>query len=357
MGYRMSRNKAWLALAAAGALFMSGCGGGESSAVDGDGSKVVALEKDKVTIILGTQGAVQLAPEYVAAAKGFWKDEGLEVNVTETESGATTAIAAVVSGSAFSACTGTASASAAIEEGAPIKMMTLALVGSTSVWVARSEFLQKKGYEESWPVEKKLAMFENSTLGMFAPGDSTQLTAMFLLKHHGLSSDGVKFQAVRNAAGAIAGMKRGAIDGMSTPREIAAQMEAQGGGVEIVDYATDVPFYGRYPGLTCSINAGSVKDAPETVKAFVRGLTKATEFVKSHPDETKQILLGLPGFTAESIDAALPALQRARPDSPLFGPEHYAAFQEFQTAVGRAVTKSYEDAVESGLVKTALGAG
>ena len=352
MEYRMSRSKAWFA-AAAGALLMSSCGVADS-APDGDGSDK-GLERDKVTIILGVQGAVQLAPEYVAAEEDFWKDEGLEVKVTETESGATTAIAAVVSGSAFAACTGTASASAAIAEGAPIRMLTLALVGSTSVWVASDDFLNEQGYQESWSVEQKLAMFEGSTLGMFAPGDSTQLTAMFLLRHHGLDPDDVKFQALRNASGAVAGMKRGVISGMSAPREVVAQMEEQGVGRAIIDYAEDVPFFQTYPGLVCSINKDSVEDEPEIVKAFVRGLTEATAFVKANADETKEILLGLPGFTEESIDAALPAMQRQRPDSPLFGPEHYEAFQAFQEAIGRPISVSYEDAVESALVSGAVG--
>jgi len=308
------------------------------------------VSKEELTVIMGTQGAVQLASEYIAADQGYWEKEGLNVTITETESGATTAIAAVVSGSAFSACTGIASAASAIEQGAPIKLLTLAALGSTSVLVGSKAFLESKGYQENWSVKQKLEMLEGSTMGMFAPGDSTQKTSIFLLKHHDVDSNAVEFLALRNQSGALAGMQQNSIAAMSAPRELVGQIEALGVGRTIVDYEKDIPFFDTFPGLVCVVSDGSIEREPETVEAFVRGLAAATAFVKANGDQTKELLLDLPGFKPEAVEAAFTAMQRQTPTNLAITTDHYDAFLTFQETIGSPVSVPYEDAVESAIV-------
>jgi len=74
----MRSRRLWLAgLAVLVGLLVAGCGGGESKSSEGGGGKRL----EKVTLQLKWVTQAQFAGYYAAKEKGFYKEEGLEVNI------------------------------------------------------------------------------------------------------------------------------------------------------------------------------------------------------------------------------------------------------------------------------------
>src|SRR3954470_1855389 len=127
-----------IAAVAALALGLTSCGDdGGSPAGSGDHGL------GKATIVLGGK-VITWAPAYVAVCQGYFKDHGLDVSLTVSPQGTTSAIAGLVSGDALAALTGAPPAVAPIREGAPVQMLFNASLGYSVQVVGSKKMLAAK---------------------------------------------------------------------------------------------------------------------------------------------------------------------------------------------------------------------
>jgi len=168
-------NAKWLAFAFAGAI-----------------STTAVAETVKITI--PNYGA-NFAPVMIAEDKGYFKEEGLNVEVIV--SGGGTATAALISGD-VQYSSSPASAMSAILKGAPLKVT---LVG------------QVRPNYQIWsfdPAVTRIEDLKGKSLAVISRGDSQEMSARLFLRSRGFSNDDVGFNAMGPGAGRLASMTTGA---------------------------------------------------------------------------------------------------------------------------------------------------
>jgi ABC-type nitrate/sulfonate/bicarbonate transport system substrate-binding protein len=149
---------------------------------------------DTVKITIPNYGA-NFAPVMIAEDKGYFKDEGLDVQVVV--SGGGTATAALISGD-IQYSSSPASAMSAILKGAPLKVT---LVG------------QVRPNYQIWsfdPTVTKVEDLKGKSLAVISRGDSQEMSARLFLKSRGFSNDDVGFNPLGPGPARLAAMTNGA---------------------------------------------------------------------------------------------------------------------------------------------------
>ena len=133
----------------------------------------------------------------VALHRGFFKQEGLEVEIIRMN--ANVAVAALVSGDIGYTMIFGSIVRAALR-GLPVRVTASFIDGSTHALLARPEFLSVKD-------------LKGKTLGIQAHGASDHLAAFMMLRHHGINPEKeIKTVALGPAAARFAALKEGVVD-------------------------------------------------------------------------------------------------------------------------------------------------
>jgi len=188
------------------------------------------LEKKDVHIAVGGKNAFYYLPLTIAEQLGYFKDEGLEVKISDF-AGGSAALRAVVGGSAEVV-------SGAYEH-------TISLQGKKQYF--RAFVLQGRLPQIALGLSKaKAAQFHSFKdlkglkIGVSAPGSSTHNLVKQLLTKAGLDPEkDVAIVGVGIGAGAIAAMKNGQIDGVSNTDPVMTKLEMDGTIKVVADTRTD----------------------------------------------------------------------------------------------------------------------
>jgi NitT/TauT family transport system substrate-binding protein len=233
------------------------------------------LEKQKITLAVGGKNLFYYLPLTIAERKGFFKEEGLEVEIVDFPGGAK-ALQAMVGGSAD------------IVSGAYEHTINMQAKGQAIVAIA----LQGRYNGIVLAVSKsKAAQYKSPKdlkgwkVGVTAPGSSTHMAVQNLLVKNGLKPDDVSAIGVGASAGAVAAMKKGSIDAISNLDPVISKLEADGDVVVAVDTRTAKGMKEVYGG---DYHAGCiyapvdwVKKHPNTAQAVVNGMVRAVLWLKT----------------------------------------------------------------------------
>jgi NitT/TauT family transport system substrate-binding protein len=238
-----------------------------------------APEKSKVVVGVGGKTLFYYLPLTIAEQKGYFKAEGLEVEIQDFPGGAR-ALQALLGGSVD------------IVSGAYEHTITQQAKGQN----IQAIFLQGKYSSMVMLMSKaKAAQYKSPAdlkgmkIGVTAPGSSTNMMVNILLAKEGLKPDVVSIIGAGATAGAVAIMQRGELDALVNLDPVIAQLESQG-FVPVVDTRTEKGMQDVYGGAYA---AGSIyvpvefpKKNPNTTQAFVNAMMRALRFIQSStPDQ------------------------------------------------------------------------
>ena len=152
---------------------------------------MAASDKDKVTIAVGGKNLFYYLPLTIAERKGFFKEEGVNVEIIDF-AGGSKALQAVVGGSADVV-------SGAYEH-------TISLQGKKQFFTAfvqqaRAPQIVLAVSTKTMPNYTSIADLKGKKIGVTAPGSSTNMVASFVLDGAGLKSTDVSFVGVGAGAG------------------------------------------------------------------------------------------------------------------------------------------------------------
>lgn len=244
------------------------------------GAMAQPLEKSKITIAVGGKNLFYYLPLTIAEKKGFFKDEGLTVDIVDFPGGAK-ALQAMVGGSADVV-------SGAYEhtinmQAKGINIVGIALEGRYSgivLGVHKSKAAQYKSPKD----------LKGWKIGVTAPGSSTNMMVSSLLAKDGLPPDAVSIIGVGATAGAVAAMKKGEIDAISNLDPVIARLEAAGDIVTVIDTRTakgmkDV-YGGAYHAGCIYAPADWIRKNPNTAQAVVNAMVRANLWLQNaRPEE------------------------------------------------------------------------
>ncbi len=249
-------------------------------------SNAQTIEKKKITIAVGGKSLFYYLPLTIAERNGYFKDEGLEVEIPDFAGGAK-ALQALVGGSADMVSGAFEHTINMQAKKQPIKAVVLQANYSSIV------LLMPKDKAAKYKSAKDLRGLK---IGVTAPGSSTNMFVNNLLAKDGLKPTDVSIVGVGAGAGAVAAMDKGEIDAVSNLDPVISTLEASGKFVAVADSRTEKGMKDIYGGdyLASCIYADNdfVKKNPHTTQAVVNAMVKANRWIAKATPE--QIMAAVP---------------------------------------------------------------
>jgi len=238
------------------------------------------LEKSKLQIGVGGKPLFYYLPLTIAERKGYFKDEGLDVEILDFPGGAK-ALQGLLGGSLDIVSGAYEHTITQQAKGQPIE--ALVLQGKYAGIVLGMSKAKAATYKSG-------ADLKGMKIGVTAPGSSTNMFIDILLAKAGLPPDAAAYVGVGAGAGAVAIMKRGEIDALSNLDPVISLLEADGTIVPVVDTRTAKGMQEIYGGAYA---AGCIyapvefaKKNPRTAQAVVNAMVRALRFIQhSTPDQ------------------------------------------------------------------------
>ncbi|MBR2565664.1 MAG: ABC transporter substrate-binding protein [Paenibacillus sp.] len=231
-------------------------------------------EENEAKITIGeVTRSVFYAPEYVAAAQGFFAQEGLEVDIQTTAGGDKT-MAALLAGSVDIALVGAETSIYVYQQGAEDPVINFAQLTQTD-----GTFLFARNAQDPFDWDQ---LKQHVFLGQ-RKGGMPQMAGEFVLNKHGInpSSDLELIQNVdfANIASAFAS---GTGDFVQLFEPQASIFEQEGRGKVVASFGTES---GHLPYTVFMTKQSYLKDNPEIAQKFTNALHKAQRWVDSHTAE------------------------------------------------------------------------
>jgi len=311
--------------------------------------------QEKVRLAVGGKSAVFYLPLSVTERLGYFKDAGLDVEISDVASGAR-ALQSIVGGSA--------------EIGIGTFDHAIQMQAKNQPVVALLQYGRYPGFVLAMMSGKadrykSPADLKGLKIGVTSPGSSTHFMAAYMLVRSGLKTDDASFIGTGTTSTAVAAARRAEIDAIVSSDPMMTMMETDKLVKVVADtrtaQGTKAVYGGPYPGGVIYAAPSYIEKNPQAVQkvvdAFVRGLKwiashSAGDIAKLMPEE--YALGNLPMYI-RALEVSKPMYSPDGHFEPGAVDTAYAVLKVFDPAVAGATIdlgKTYNDA----FVKKALAA-
>ena len=234
-----------------------------------------AQAQTKVTLGVGGKPVLYYLPLTIAERKGFFKEEGLDVQIQDFAGGAR-ALQALVGGS-VDVVTGAYEHTIRMQaKGQDVRAVTeLGRFPGITVGVKK----------ELAGEIKSPADFKGRKIGVTAPGSSTALVAQYAMVKAGLKPSDAAIIGIGSGASGVAAMQKGEIDVISHLDPVIAKLEADGDIVVLIDTRTEAGtralFGGSNPAATLYSKKDFIDANPGTTQALVNAFMKSLKWLQT----------------------------------------------------------------------------
>ncbi|MDY7579646.1 ABC transporter substrate-binding protein [Herbaspirillum sp. RTI4] len=233
-----------------------------------------ALEKTRIALAVGGKNLFYYLPLTIAEQLGYFKDEGLQVEISDFAGGAK-ALQAMIGGSADVV-------SGAYEH--TINMQAKGQAITAFVLQGRAPQIVLGVSNKTMPNYKSIADLKGKKIGVTAPGSSTSIMASFVLAKGGLKPSDVSFVGVGAGAGAVAAFRSGQIDAMANLDPVISMLEQKNEMRVIADTRTlkdtQSVFGGPMPAATLYASDAFLKKNPHTTQALTNAMVRALKWIQ-----------------------------------------------------------------------------
>ena len=239
------------------------------------------LEKPKVSIAVGGKAAFYYIALTIAERRGYFKDEGLDVEISDF-AGGSKALQAVVGGS--SDVVSGAWENTIDQQPKGLNMQGFVKMGRYPAITVGVVKAKAAGYKS--PKDLK-----GMKVGVTAPGSSTNRVVQWLMAEGGLKPDEASFIGVGTSSGVIAAVKSGEIDAVSNIDPVITMMERAGDIVVVADTRTEEGTrklfgFSDIPAAALYAPIDFVKKNPNTVQALTNAIVRALLWLQAAtPDQ------------------------------------------------------------------------
>ncbi|APW38377.1 ABC transporter substrate-binding protein [Rhodoferax koreense] len=233
------------------------------------------LEKSSISMAVGGKAAFYYLPLTISEQLGYFKAEGLEVEISDFAGGAR-ALQAVLGGSA-DVCSG------AFEH--TINLQSKGQFFQSFVLQGRAPQIAIGISNKTLPDFKSLADLKGRRIGVSAPGSSTNMVANLVLSRAGIQPGDVSFIGVGTSAGALTALRSGQIDAMSNTDPVMTMLEQKGDVRIIADTRTlkgtqDV-FGGAMPAACLYAPLEFIRKNPNTTQALANAIVHGLKWLQT----------------------------------------------------------------------------
>ncbi len=270
-----------------------------------------AIEKPNAKIAVGGKNLLYYLPLTIAEQLGYFKDEGLSLEIVDF-AGGSRALQAVVGGSADVV-------SGAFEH--TVNMQFKGQPMRAFVLQGRAPQIVLGINPRTMPNYKAVADLKGKKIGVTAPGSSTNVMANYVLAKAGLKPSDVSFIGVGASNGAVAAMRSGQIDAISNLDPVITLLQRSGDLKIVADTRVvaeaDRIFGGPMPAGCLYAPQPFLDKHPATAQAMANAIVRANKWIQAAgPGE---IIKAVPeayllGDRAVYIEAFLAAKGALSPD-------------------------------------------
>ena len=233
------------------------------------------LEKPKLALAVGGKAALYYLPLTISDQLGFFKAEGLDIEISDFAGGAR-ALQAVVGGSA-DVCSG------AYEH--TINLQSKNQMFQAFVLQGRAPQIAFGVSIRNMPGYKSVVDLRGKKIGVSAPGSSTNMMANLVLSRGGLKASDVSFIGVGTAAGALVALRSGQIDAISNTDPVMTMLE-QKGEVKIISDTRTLKgtlevFGGTMPAACLYAPVEFIQKNPNTCQAMTNAIVRGLKWLQT----------------------------------------------------------------------------
>jgi len=236
-----------------------------------------APEKPKLTLGVGGKALLYYLPLTIAERKGYFKEQGLDVEIQDFSGGARS-LQALVGGS-VDVVTGAYEHTIRMQAKGQDIRAVIELGRFPAIAVA-----VKKDRKWNSPAD-----FKGMKIGVTAPGSSTNMLMNFVMARAGLSPSDASFIGIGSAQSALAAMQKGEIDAVSHLEPVLSFLERAGEVRVVVDTRTEegtrALFGGSNPAAVLYAKKSFIDQNPRTMQALTNVFYKTLQWLKTASPE------------------------------------------------------------------------
>lgn len=301
----------------------------------------------KIVMAAGGDG-LHYSAIHIADRAGFFKEEGLQLEIVDVNSGPRQT-AALMGGSALFAPLGLIHEIKIISEGGNLVAAANLFATLDMHIVLSKDAIKNTGIKESMSVDEKIKLLKGLRFGITSPGSTTDTAIRTMLKSRGIEPDqALQLQPVGGGSNMLAALEKGTIDGFiwSAPQP---QVAAERGIGEIIvePFGGKVTEMNGVPYLVMAVNGTTFKQNEDDIRRTMRALTKGMKYAHKHPDEALKIVAAhFPNFDQAILKKVWPSYLKGVPTTPVISKELFDNTQKWLNVTApKPFTTKYEDVV------------
>jgi NitT/TauT family transport system substrate-binding protein len=233
------------------------------------------LEKNKVSIAVGGKPAFYYLPLTISEQLGYFKAEGLNVEISDFAGGAK-ALQALVGGSADVV-------SGAYEH--TINMQSKNQWIQAIVLMGRAPQIAMGVSTKALPNYRGVDDLRGKRIGVSAPGSSTNMVSNLVLSRAGIKASDVSYVGVGTSAGALTALRSGQIDAICNTDPVMTMLEQKGDVRIITDTrtlkGTQEVFGGPMPAACFYTHGDFVRSNPNTCQALANAIVHGLKWLQT----------------------------------------------------------------------------
>lgn len=338
---------------------------GRSLAVLGAGiaaAAVPSVARGATAVSAGQIGnSVGFFPVYVAQSQGFFKDAGLDVNVTRFQSG-TLVGTAVTSGSLDIGCSVITDVFALLKANRPAKIVGSLLDAYYIDIVGSNQFLAAAKVNRKSQLRDKIRALRGKKIGITGPGSGTEALVRYVLQREHLDEtrDVTLVNVGADQPSVLAALKTGRIDAVSFAWPLSMIAETENIGEPLIAPALgDVPAMRGEVQAVIYVREDTLAKKEDEVVAFVRAIGRAESLIKKDSAQARTMLKAYNGALSDpAIDQLLKVYLPVLPAQPRVGVATYEQALAFHRETGFAGPSgnAYRDVVALSTIDKAVRA-
>lgn len=276
-------------------------------------AKTGGTKATRVRLAVGGQSQMVYLPTTLALELGYYRDEGLDVELQDFPGGAK-ALQALVGGSA--------------DVVSGFYDHTIQMAAEGREYVAFVSMLRFPGLvlatsPQAASTVRRMEDLKGRIAGVTTPGSSSQMFLTYLLTRHGVPADAVSVTAIGNAATAIAALEHGKVDAGWMADPSFTFVQRRNPSIRVLADLRDAPgvkeAFGTssYPGAVLYAQRDWIGSHRDTTERLARAIVRTLAFMHQHTpkdiaDRTPRSLRG------EDDEVYVEALQHSM---PMFSPD------------------------------------
>jgi NitT/TauT family transport system substrate-binding protein len=271
------------------------------------GAQAQKPEQAKVHLGVGGKTSLYYLPLTVTEKLGYFKDAGLDVEISDFQGGAKS-LQALMGGS-VDVVTGSFDHTIQIQAKGQ-QIVALVQMGRFPGFA----LAMRKEKADAYKSPKDL---KGMKIGVTAPGSSTHFMVLYMMSQAGLKPEDASFIGTGSGNTVVAAVKRGEVDAISNADPMINILDREGAVTIVADTrtaeGTQAVYGGPYPAAVLYAQQSFVDKNPNTAQALVTALVRGLKWVQSHtPEEIAKVMpeeyaLGNKEIYIQSIKTNLPA--------------------------------------------------